>query len=118
MKGKFLEACMKKCRIRSRRIEPYCDMCCRKCPSRVEECKINVPTDVPKGHLVVYVGEYRKRFVIRVTLLNHQLFQKLLDQAREAYGFDSDSRLCIPCDENMFLAVVQRAGSRPDYGCL
>ncbi|KAL6507913.1 hypothetical protein OROGR_024108 [Orobanche gracilis] len=114
MKGKLLESRMKKCR----RIEPCCDMCCRECPPRAEEGKTNVPSDVPKGHLVVYVGECRKRFVIRVTLLNHPLFQKLLDQAREAYGFDSDSRLCFPCDEDMFLAVVQRAGSRLDYRCL
>ncbi|XP_051152411.1 auxin-responsive protein SAUR50-like [Andrographis paniculata] len=72
-----------------------------------------VPSDVPKGHLVVYVGEYRKRFVISLTLLKHPLFQALLDHAREVYGFTASSRLCIPCDETIFLRVVQCAKSQP-----
>ncbi|KAH7574959.1 hypothetical protein JRO89_XS02G0026500 [Xanthoceras sorbifolium] len=46
-------------------------------------------TDVPKGHLAVYVGEsQRKRFVIPVSFLNHSSFQDLLCQAEEEFGFD------------------------------
>ncbi|KAK1409784.1 hypothetical protein QVD17_36313 [Tagetes erecta] len=65
-----------------------------------------IPRDVPKGHLVVYVGENQRRFVIKVKLLKHPLFSALLDEAEE---FTTDSRFCIPCDEESFLLVVERA---------
>ncbi|KAH7669841.1 Small auxin-up RNA protein [Dioscorea alata] len=66
-----------------------------------------IPRDVPKGHMVVYVGEARKRFVIRVSFLEHPLFRALLDEAQEKYDFNCDSKLCIPCDENSFLGVLR-----------
>ncbi|KAL7095851.1 hypothetical protein ACP275_10G048500 [Erythranthe tilingii] len=113
-KGKFnLKACMRKWR----RIIPCsaddCDKCCVWRYALHKE-KV-VPNDVPKGHLVVYVGQFHKRFVIKVNLLKHPLFQALLDQAQEVYDFAAaDSRLRIPCDENIFLNVVQCARSPPD----
>ncbi|CAN1744944.1 Auxin-induced protein X10A [Linum perenne] len=59
-------------------------------------------SNVPKGHVAVYVGEgYRdkkKRFIIPVTYLNHPLFQVLLDRAEEEFGFDHPTGgLTIPC---------------------
>ncbi|KAL0791277.1 hypothetical protein Bca101_007523 [Brassica carinata] len=45
--------------------------------------------NVPKGHVVVYVGEtyQRKRFVIPIiSYLNHPLFQGLLNLAEEEFG--------------------------------
>ncbi|KAF9680264.1 hypothetical protein SADUNF_Sadunf06G0103200 [Salix dunnii] len=73
----------------------------------------SIPRDVPKGHLVVYVGEYNKRFVIKITLLKHPLFRALLDQSKDEYDFTGDSKLCIPCDESIFLDVVRFAGCSP-----
>ncbi|KAL6346500.1 hypothetical protein AAG906_000118 [Vitis piasezkii] len=46
-------------------------------------------TNVPKGHVPVYVGEtQKKRFVIPISYLKHPSFQNLLSQAAEEFGFD------------------------------
>ncbi|CAF2362298.1 hypothetical protein BRARA_J02826 [Brassica rapa] len=79
---------------------------------------LHIPHDVPKGHLVVYVGkeeESYKRFVIKITLLHDPTIRALLDQSKdEAYDdFTSgDSKLCIPCDEILFLEVLRCASPR------
>ncbi|KZV14640.1 hypothetical protein F511_40587 [Dorcoceras hygrometricum] len=116
MKGRFLKSCMKKWQIMGQRIIPCatCDSCSKLSWWPLQQVEKTVPYDVPKGHLVVYVGKYKKRFVIKIALLKHPLFQALLDQAREVYEFTADSRLCIPCDENLFLSVVQCAKSPTD----
>nr|XP_010920487.2 indole-3-acetic acid-induced protein ARG7-like [Elaeis guineensis] len=73
-----------------------------------------IPKDVPRGHLVVYVGEECKRFVIKITFLGHPLIQALLDQAREEYEFMPNSKLCIPCNENIFLDILHDVRSQQD----
>ncbi|XP_052176275.1 uncharacterized protein LOC127790700 [Diospyros lotus] len=115
-KGKFPKICLKKWQKMSSRVIPSggCE-CCHQWalwPSMQEEkC---IPRDVPKGHLVVYVGEDYKRYVINISLLKHPLFKALLDQARDEYDFNAASKLCIPCDENIFLSVVRCAASSQD----
>ncbi|KAF9598155.1 hypothetical protein IFM89_025595 [Coptis chinensis] len=115
VKGRFISACLKKWRKMGTKVLPSStyDHCCQwvLCPFLHEE---PIPRDVPKGHLVVYVGEECKRFVIKVTLLKHPLFKALLDRAREEYEFTSDSKLCIPCDEKIFLRVIHCAATQPD----
>ncbi|XP_039042123.1 auxin-responsive protein SAUR50-like [Hibiscus syriacus] len=116
MKGKFLNACFTKWRKMGNSVIPCssCECCYQwaKWPSCMHEGS-SIPQDVPKGHLVVYVGNKYKRFVIKITLLKHPLFKALLDQARDEYDFNNDSKLCIPCDESLFLDVVRRAGFPP-----
>ncbi|CAJ1976742.1 unnamed protein product [Sphenostylis stenocarpa] len=65
---------------------------------------------IQKGHLVVYVGDDCKRFVIKVGTLSHPLFQALLEHAEEVFGFSNGSKLHIPCSENIFLHVLHNAG--------
>ncbi|XVE76169.1 hypothetical protein DITRI_Ditri12bG0151400 [Diplodiscus trichospermus] len=114
MKGKFLKACLNKWRKMGSRVIPCssCDYCYQWAtwPNSVHE-ESWIPRDVPRGHLVVYVGENYKRYVIKVTLLKHPLFKALLDQAQDEYDFTSDSKLCIPCEESLFLEVVRCASS-------
>ncbi|KAJ4971385.1 hypothetical protein NE237_004484 [Protea cynaroides] len=116
MNGRMLQASLRKWRLGTKEIpwEIYHEQSC--CPwalwPRIHNDEF-IPKDVPKGHLVVYVGEGYKRFVIKVTLLKHPLFRALLDQAQDEYGFTPDSKLCIPCDEIIFLGVVQCCTNTP-----
>ncbi|KAF6146797.1 hypothetical protein GIB67_007511 [Kingdonia uniflora] len=69
------------------------------------------PRDVPPGHLAVIVGiTSRRRFVIKMSYLNHPIFQELLEQAYLEYGHNHDGPLSIPCDEGFFLEIVQALG--------
>jgi SAUR family protein len=76
-----------------------------------------IPRDVPRGHTVVYVGEELRRYVVRVSCLDHPLFRELLDSARDEYDFGgADFRLCIPCDEDIFLGVLCHVDAEPGRG--
>ncbi|KAK2631456.1 hypothetical protein EUGRSUZ_L02881 [Eucalyptus grandis] len=60
----------------------------------------SIPKDIPK--------------VIDVALLEHPLFRLLLDQAAEAFDFTTPaSKLCIPCNENLFLTILCSATCSP-----
>ena len=65
-------------------------------------------TDIPKGHVVVYVGEtYKKRQVIPIYYLNHPLFQNVLHVVEEEFGFDHPmGGLTIPCSEDYFSSLI------------
>ncbi|RVW36557.1 hypothetical protein VitviT2T_003027 [Vitis vinifera] len=65
-------------------------------------------TNVPKGHVPVYVGETeKKRFVIPISYLKHPSFQNLLSQAEEEFGFDHPlGALTIPCREEAFIDLA------------
>ncbi|CAJ2679469.1 SAUR-like auxin-responsive family protein [Trifolium pratense] len=65
--------------------------------------------EVRKGYVAVYVGEKQKRFVIPVSYLNQPLFQELLSQAEEEFGYDHPmGGLTIPCNEDVFQHVTSR----------
>ncbi|XP_059647555.1 auxin-responsive protein SAUR71-like [Cornus florida] len=68
---------------------------------------VRVPSDVPAGHVGVCVGTSCRRFVVRATYLNHPIFQKLLVQAEEEYGFTNQGPLVIPCDESLFQEILR-----------
>ncbi|KAH0721591.1 hypothetical protein KY290_005382 [Solanum tuberosum] len=63
---------------------------------------------IPKGHCAVYVGESQKRrFVMPVSYLSQPLFQELLAQAEEEFGFDHlMGGLTIPCKEDVFIDLT------------
>ncbi|KAL8267797.1 hypothetical protein R6Q59_001595 [Mikania micrantha] len=71
-----------------------------------------VATDVPAGHVAICVGSNFRRFVVRATYLNHPIFQKLLAEAEEEYGFSTIGTLRIPCEESEFEEIL-RFLSRP-----
>ncbi|KAL9228346.1 hypothetical protein vseg_003937 [Gypsophila vaccaria] len=117
MKGNFVQASLNKCRkMRSKVMnsgEDPCESCCQWYfwPSSGltrGEGERFIPKDVPKGHMVVYVGEEQRRYVVKITLLKHPLFRALLDQARDRHDDSATPlKLWIPCDEDVFLHVLR-----------
>ena len=72
--------------------------------------KTSTAGDILKGHFAVYVGEkQKKRFVIPISFLSQPLFQDLLSQAEEEFGFDHPmGGLTIPCKEDVFVDLTSR----------
>ncbi|XP_004505827.1 auxin-responsive protein SAUR21-like [Cicer arietinum] len=67
-------------------------------------------SNVPKGHMAVYVGELqKKRFVVPISYLNHPSFLDLLNRAEEEFGFNHPmGGLTIPCKEDAFINVTSQ----------
>jgi SAUR family protein len=66
-------------------------------------------SEIPKGYLAVYVGDEMRRFVIPISYLNQPLFQELLHQAEEEFGYVHPmGGLTIPCNEDEFLNLTSR----------
>ncbi|KAI5673241.1 hypothetical protein M9H77_13605 [Catharanthus roseus] len=67
-------------------------------------------SDIPKGCFAVYVAEdEKKRFLIPISYLNDPLFQDLLHQAEQEYGFEHRmGGITIPCSEDVFNDTISR----------
>ncbi|KAL8478503.1 hypothetical protein ACS0TY_030407 [Phlomoides rotata] len=60
----------------------------------------------PNGCFSVYVGEEKKRFVIKIKFANHPLFKMLLEDAELEYGFNSEGPLLLPCEVDLFCKLL------------
>ncbi|CAI9758354.1 unnamed protein product [Fraxinus pennsylvanica] len=77
-----------------------------------EEKKVKVK----KGWVAVEVGladdnedgGIFQRFAIPISYLYHPLFQRLLDEAREVYGYHTTGPLRLPCSVDDFLHIRWR----------
>ena len=58
-----------------------------------------VPDDVSEGQFAVFAvkGEETKRFVVELDYLSNPAFLRLLEKAKEEYGFRQNVALEIPC---------------------
>eukprot|EP01018_Ginkgo_biloba_P016688 Gb_39146 [translate_table: standard] len=52
---------------------------------------------VPQGFVAIYVGEEQKRFVIPIVYLYHPFITRLLMEAENAFGYDPNGPLRVPC---------------------
>ncbi|ONH90865.1 hypothetical protein PRUPE_8G078700 [Prunus persica] len=70
-------------------------------------------SDVPKGYLAVYVGDGEwQRVVIPMSYVNQPLFQELLSEAEDEFGFDHPmGGLTIPCRQDDFMDLLSRLNS-------
>ncbi|AQK99121.1 auxin-responsive protein SAUR50 [Zea mays] len=74
-----------------------------------EEEATGLPSDVPRGHFAVYVGERRRRFVVPIALLDRPEFRSLLRRAEEEFGFagaGGGGGLVLPCEEVAFRSLT------------
>lgn len=71
-----------------------------------------IPSDVKKGQVAVIAvkGERAKRFVLELKELNKPEFMKLLEQAKDEFGFQPRGPLTIPCQPEEVQKILQ--GSR------
>ena len=69
-------------------------------------CNKKSHVETPRGYFSLYVGEERKRFVVKASMVNHPLFAILLEKAKEEYGFDQEGPITIPCDIAFFEHIV------------
>lgn len=60
----------------------------------------------PNGYFSVYVGEEKKRFVIKIEFANHPLFRMLLEDAEVEYGYKSEGPLLLPCEVDLFCKIL------------
>ncbi|EEF50963.1 Auxin-induced protein X10A, putative [Ricinus communis] len=68
-------------------------------------------SEVPKGHLAVYVGESNdetRREVVPVIYFNHPLFGELLKDAERVYGYNHPGGIKIPCGYSEFEKIKMR----------
>ncbi|KAF9661618.1 hypothetical protein SADUNF_Sadunf19G0087600 [Salix dunnii] len=72
----------------------------------VHSLSLSANAEVHKGHFVVYVGDEMKRFVVPTSYLKNPIFQKLLDESAEEYGFDNKNGIVLPCDESTFRSLT------------
>ncbi|MCO5566560.1 hypothetical protein L7F22_020237 [Adiantum nelumboides] len=73
---------------------------------------------VPPGHVAVYVGEERVRFVVRTAQLHHAIFRALLRRSQQEFGFEQVGPLCIPCEVVFFehlLSLLPSSAAAPPH---
>ncbi|KAK6941246.1 Small auxin-up RNA [Dillenia turbinata] len=78
------------------------------CDSDEDSCQgPELPPDVPKGYLAVYVGPELRRFIIPTSFLSDPLFEVLLEKAEEEFGFNHNGGLTIPCEIETFKYLLK-----------
>ncbi|KAK5804691.1 auxin-responsive protein SAUR36-like [Gossypium arboreum] len=66
---------------------------------------------VPKGHVAVYVEESggdKRRVVVPVIYFNHPLFEELLKESEQIYGFNQLGGITLACRISEFEKVKMR----------
>ncbi|URE15878.1 hypothetical protein MUK42_11782 [Musa troglodytarum] len=62
---------------------------------------------VPKGCLVVYVGDEMRRFVIPISYLRLPTFRAQMERVAKEFGFHHVGGLQIPCEEEHFEELLR-----------
>ncbi|XP_068316811.1 auxin-responsive protein SAUR32-like [Pyrus communis] len=73
------------------------------------EATMVVPEDVKDGHFAVFAvkGNEAERFVVKLESLSNPEFLRLLEEAKEEYGFDQKGALAVPCRPGELQKILQ-----------
>ncbi|KAI4300310.1 hypothetical protein L6164_033702 [Bauhinia variegata] len=73
------------------------------------EAETVVPEDVREGHFAVLAtkGEETKRFIVELGYLTDPAFLRLLEQAKEEFGFEQKGTLAIPCRPQELQTILE-----------
>ncbi|KAF7073470.1 hypothetical protein CFC21_078448 [Triticum aestivum] len=75
----------------------------------LDRCRSTTTRNKPaEGCFSVYVGADKQRYVVRTECLNHPLFQALLEEAEEAFGYADAGPLELPCNTEAFTKVLEK----------
>ncbi|KAB2630900.1 hypothetical protein D8674_008419 [Pyrus ussuriensis x Pyrus communis] len=68
-----------------------------------------VPKDVKEGHFTVFAvkGNEAERFVVKLESLSNPEFLRLLEEAKEEYGFEQKGALAVPCRPQELQKILQ-----------
>ncbi|KAL5807349.1 hypothetical protein ACOSQ4_030082 [Xanthoceras sorbifolium] len=69
-----------------------------------------VAEDVKEGHFVVFAvkGEETQRFVVDLRYLTNPAFLRLLELAKEEYGFKQKGALKVPCRPHELQTILDQ----------
>ncbi|OMO72470.1 Auxin responsive SAUR protein [Corchorus capsularis] len=75
----------------------------------VDEETNKIPKDVKEGHFAVIAvkGGNPKRFILELSYLRNPAFLKLLEQAKEEYGFQQMGALTVPCHSQELQKILE-----------
>ncbi|KAK9109626.1 hypothetical protein Sjap_017686 [Stephania japonica] len=81
------------------------------------------PTDLPKGHIRVYVGndtdQALYKFELEAKYLNHPIVEDLLQLSVEEFGYSYNGGLRIACEVELFRYLIELLKSQnPLAHCL
>ncbi|OIW05147.1 hypothetical protein TanjilG_02620 [Lupinus angustifolius] len=68
-----------------------------------------VPKDVKEGHFAVIAiqGEETKRFIVELEYLTDPDFLRLLEQAKEEFGFEQKGAIALPCRPQELQKIIE-----------
>ncbi|XP_022767299.1 auxin-responsive protein SAUR50-like [Durio zibethinus] len=74
----------------------------------VEETE-KLPKDVKEGHFAVIAVEdgKPKRFILELSYLKNPAFLRILEQAKEEYGFQQTGALTVPCQPEELQTILE-----------
>ncbi|XP_043713176.1 auxin-responsive protein SAUR71 [Telopea speciosissima] len=75
----------------------------------------NIPSDLPEGHVRVYVGkdkEFPRKFDLEANYLNHPLLVNLLHLSVDEFGYSYNGALRIACEIDLFQHLLQLLHTR------